>query len=217
MRVIGLESVLLRRDRVENKRALAGKRRKGEPMQVRFARHTGRLAELVRFYRDGLGLPEIGRFQDHDGYDGVFLDLPGSNGHLEFTSGGNHEPPVPHAETATSAQSLRPASGRPRSRWSRLTRTGAATASHCSIPTVSRSCSSPTPGPKKSDRARTAAGSPVAIVLVGRAHADPSMTRVSTSTSSGSNRKARPGLEHPALRRRQARLAKRAAACGRCW
>jgi catechol 2,3-dioxygenase-like lactoylglutathione lyase family enzyme len=68
-------------------------------MQVRFARHTGRLAELVRFYRDGLGLPEIGRFEDHDGYDGVFLDLPGSNGHLEFTSGGDHEPPVPHAET----------------------------------------------------------------------------------------------------------------------
>jgi hypothetical protein len=28
-------------------------------MQVRFARHTSRLAELVRFYRDGLGLPEL--------------------------------------------------------------------------------------------------------------------------------------------------------------
>ena len=68
-------------------------------MQVRFARHTGRLAELVRFYRDGLGLPEIGRFEDHDGYDGIFLDLPGSNGHLEFTSGGDHRPPVPHAES----------------------------------------------------------------------------------------------------------------------
>jgi catechol 2,3-dioxygenase-like lactoylglutathione lyase family enzyme len=68
-------------------------------MQVRFARHTGRLAELVRFYRDGLGLPEIGRFEDHEGYDGVFLDLPGSSGHLEFTSGGEHEPPLPHAET----------------------------------------------------------------------------------------------------------------------
>ncbi len=68
-------------------------------MQVRFARHTGRLGELVRFYGDGLGPPEIGRFHNHDGYDGVFLDLPGSNGHLEFTSGGDHEPPVPHAET----------------------------------------------------------------------------------------------------------------------
>ena len=68
-------------------------------MEVRFARHTGRLAELVRFYRDGLGLPEIGRFEDHDGYDGVFLDLPGTKGHLEFTSGGDHEQPVPHWET----------------------------------------------------------------------------------------------------------------------
>jgi catechol 2,3-dioxygenase-like lactoylglutathione lyase family enzyme len=68
-------------------------------MQVRFARHTSRLAELVRFYRDGLGLPELGRFENHDGYDGVFLDLPGTNGHLEFTSGGGHAPPVPHEET----------------------------------------------------------------------------------------------------------------------
>jgi catechol 2,3-dioxygenase-like lactoylglutathione lyase family enzyme len=67
-------------------------------MQVRFARHTGRLAEVVHFYRDGLGLPEIGRFEDHAGYNGVFLDLPGTGAHLEFTSGGDHEPPVPHAE-----------------------------------------------------------------------------------------------------------------------
>jgi catechol 2,3-dioxygenase-like lactoylglutathione lyase family enzyme len=53
----------------------------------------------VLFYRDGLGLAELGRFQDHDGYDGVFLDLPGTNAHLEFTSGGPHPPPVPHEET----------------------------------------------------------------------------------------------------------------------
>ncbi len=68
-------------------------------MQVRFARHTARLAELVRFYRDGLGLPEIGRFQDHDGYDGVFLALPGTGAHLEFTTGGRHEAPTPHPES----------------------------------------------------------------------------------------------------------------------
>jgi catechol 2,3-dioxygenase-like lactoylglutathione lyase family enzyme len=68
-------------------------------MQVRFARHTGRLDEVVHFYRDGLGLPEIGRFDDHQGYDGVFLGLPGSGAHLEFTSGGTHEPPAPHAES----------------------------------------------------------------------------------------------------------------------
>jgi catechol 2,3-dioxygenase-like lactoylglutathione lyase family enzyme len=68
-------------------------------MQVRVARHTERLNELVRFYRDGLGLPEIGGFRDHDGYDGVFLDLPGSGAHLELTAGGGHGAPAPHPES----------------------------------------------------------------------------------------------------------------------
>src|SRR6516225_3779222 len=68
-------------------------------MQFRVARHTERMDEIVRFYRDGLGLPEIGRFEDHDGYDGVFLELPGTGAHLEFTSGGGHAAPVPHPES----------------------------------------------------------------------------------------------------------------------
>jgi catechol 2,3-dioxygenase-like lactoylglutathione lyase family enzyme len=68
-------------------------------MQVRVARHTERLNELVRFYRDGLGLTEIGGFRDHDGYDGVFLDLPGSGAHLELTAGGGHGAPAPHPES----------------------------------------------------------------------------------------------------------------------
>lgn len=68
-------------------------------MQVRFARHTARLEEVVRFYRDGLGLPELGSFRDHGGYDGVFLGLPGTEAHLEFTSGGGHHAPPPHPET----------------------------------------------------------------------------------------------------------------------
>ena len=68
-------------------------------MQLRVARHTDRLDELVRFYRDGLGLPEIGRFEGHDGYDGVFLAVPGTESHLEFTSGGVHDAPAPHPET----------------------------------------------------------------------------------------------------------------------
>jgi hypothetical protein len=33
-------------------------------MQVRVARHTNRLAKIVPFYRDGLGLREIGHFKD---------------------------------------------------------------------------------------------------------------------------------------------------------
>jgi catechol 2,3-dioxygenase-like lactoylglutathione lyase family enzyme len=68
-------------------------------MTVRFARHTERLDELVRFYRDGLGLTELGGFRDHAGYDGVFLELPGSGAHLELTTGGTHGAPVPHPES----------------------------------------------------------------------------------------------------------------------
>jgi catechol 2,3-dioxygenase-like lactoylglutathione lyase family enzyme len=68
-------------------------------LQLRVARHTSRLDELVHFYRDGLGLPEIGRFDDHEGYHGVFLAVPGTDAHLEFTSGGPHGPPEPNPET----------------------------------------------------------------------------------------------------------------------
>jgi catechol 2,3-dioxygenase-like lactoylglutathione lyase family enzyme len=53
--------------------------------QVRVARPTDRLAAIVAFYRDGLGLPELYQFADHDGYDGVMLGLPGRTYHLEFT------------------------------------------------------------------------------------------------------------------------------------
>jgi catechol 2,3-dioxygenase-like lactoylglutathione lyase family enzyme len=53
--------------------------------QVRIARPTDRLDAVVRFYRDGLGLPELFRFTNHDGYDGVMLGLPGRTYHLEFT------------------------------------------------------------------------------------------------------------------------------------
>jgi ribosomal protein S18 acetylase RimI-like enzyme len=68
-------------------------------MEVRIARHTERLDEVVAFYRDGLGLPEIGRFRGHDGYDGVFLALPGTAAHLELTAGGGHGAPQPHPES----------------------------------------------------------------------------------------------------------------------
>jgi catechol 2,3-dioxygenase-like lactoylglutathione lyase family enzyme len=68
-------------------------------MQLRVARHTERLDELVAFYRDGMGLKEIGGFRDHDGYDGVFLEIPGTEAHLELTAGGEHGAPVPHPES----------------------------------------------------------------------------------------------------------------------
>jgi len=68
-------------------------------VQVRAARHTRRLAEVVAFYRDGVGLREIGRFRNHAGYDGVFLEIPGTGAHLEFTTGGRHNPPEPNPES----------------------------------------------------------------------------------------------------------------------
>src|SRR5437773_7541735 len=68
-------------------------------MQLRVARHTERLDEVVQFYRDGIGLTEIGGFRDHDGYDGVFLAVPGTGAHLELTAGGGHGAPVPHPES----------------------------------------------------------------------------------------------------------------------
>jgi catechol 2,3-dioxygenase-like lactoylglutathione lyase family enzyme len=54
--------------------------------QVRIARPTDRLDEVVRFYADGLGLEQLYRFEDHDGYTGVMLGLPGADYHLEFTT-----------------------------------------------------------------------------------------------------------------------------------
>ena len=68
-------------------------------MQLRVARHTDRLDEVVAFYRDGLGLPEIGRFDDHAGYCGVFLEIPGTSAHLEFTSGGRPGAPEAHPDS----------------------------------------------------------------------------------------------------------------------
>ena len=61
-------------------------------VRVRIARPTDRLDEVVRFYREGLGLPELGRFEGHSGYDGVLLGLPGSDYHLEFTSHADGSP-----------------------------------------------------------------------------------------------------------------------------
>ena len=59
----------------------------GSPVtQVRMARPTDRLAEVVRFfYLDALGLEQIASFEGHAGYDGVMLALPGRRDHLEFT------------------------------------------------------------------------------------------------------------------------------------
>lgn len=54
--------------------------------RVRWARPTDRLQDCVSFYRDALGLVELGGFADHDGYTGVFLGLPDESVHLELTT-----------------------------------------------------------------------------------------------------------------------------------
>jgi catechol 2,3-dioxygenase-like lactoylglutathione lyase family enzyme len=54
--------------------------------QIRIARPTSRIDEVVAFYRDGLGLEVIDGFHDHAGFTGVMVGLPGSDLHLEFTT-----------------------------------------------------------------------------------------------------------------------------------
>jgi len=54
-------------------------------LQIRVARPTDKLTEVVAFYRDGLGLPVIGHFESHSGYSGVMLGMPDERFHLEFT------------------------------------------------------------------------------------------------------------------------------------
>ena len=60
-------------------------RRMRSNRSIRVARHTDRLAEVVAFYRDGLGQREAGRLEDHDGFRvapeaSIGEDLPRGDG-----------------------------------------------------------------------------------------------------------------------------------------
>src|SRR4051812_35552661 len=55
-----------------------------EPAAVRVARATRNLPRMLAFYRDGLGFELVDGFEDHAGYTGVVLAMPGS-AHLEIT------------------------------------------------------------------------------------------------------------------------------------
>jgi catechol 2,3-dioxygenase-like lactoylglutathione lyase family enzyme len=55
------------------------------PVQVRIARPTDQFDAIVKFYRDGLGMPELANFKGHDGYNGIMLGVPDRSTHLEFT------------------------------------------------------------------------------------------------------------------------------------
>lgn len=67
------------------------------PLHLRIARPVSNLDRFVALYRHGLGLEEIGRFEDHEGFDGVMLGKPGLDYHLEFTYCRHH--PVNPAPT----------------------------------------------------------------------------------------------------------------------
>jgi catechol 2,3-dioxygenase-like lactoylglutathione lyase family enzyme len=60
---------------------------------LRVARPTGDLDAVVKFYRDGLALPVLGSFTNHDGFDGVMLGGKQAAYHLEFTHHAGHRAP----------------------------------------------------------------------------------------------------------------------------
>lgn len=57
-------------------------------MILRVARHTSDIEAVINFYVKILGFEVEGEFENHDGYDGVFLKYPGTDWHLEFTENG---------------------------------------------------------------------------------------------------------------------------------
>lgn len=61
-----------------------------EKAHLRVARATNDLAEIIKFYRDGLGFEIITSFADHEGFDGVMLGHKDLAYHLEFTSQPGH-------------------------------------------------------------------------------------------------------------------------------
>jgi catechol 2,3-dioxygenase-like lactoylglutathione lyase family enzyme len=59
-------------------------------LTLRVARPTDDIDALLPFYRDGLGLHILYRFEGHDGFDGVILGRSGAPYHFEFTRKRGH-------------------------------------------------------------------------------------------------------------------------------
>ncbi len=57
---------------------------------LRVARPTDHMEEVERFYEAGLGFARLGSFEDHEGFDGILLGVPGASYHLEFTRKRGH-------------------------------------------------------------------------------------------------------------------------------
>ena len=64
---------------------------------LRIARPVADLARSTYLYCRGLDLRVLGRFEDHDGFDGVMLGVADGGYHFEFTRHRAH--PVPPAPT----------------------------------------------------------------------------------------------------------------------
>jgi catechol 2,3-dioxygenase-like lactoylglutathione lyase family enzyme len=96
------------------------------PVEVRVARCTDRLDDAVVFYRDELGLTELSSFEDHAGWTGFVLGLPGPSRQLELThhAAGSPAPApgpddllvlyLPYGRTMRTASERLAARGRPR-------------------------------------------------------------------------------------------------------
>lgn len=55
-------------------------------MKFRVARHTNDLERISEFYLSILPIEIIGHFENHEGYNGIFLGNKDSNWEIEFTS-----------------------------------------------------------------------------------------------------------------------------------
>ena len=64
--------------------------------QMTVARPKEKLDEVVRFYRDGIGLGVVGLQEGQEGYSEVMLSLPSRVSHLEFSYNEiDSEPSIP--------------------------------------------------------------------------------------------------------------------------
>lgn len=55
-------------------------------MKFRYARHTTNLKNIEDFYTSILDFEVLGKFENHDGNDGIFIGKQNQNWHLEFTT-----------------------------------------------------------------------------------------------------------------------------------
>ena len=72
-------------------------------MAIRVARPTRDLVAAAAFYRDLVGLPVLGAFDDHDGFSGVILGLPDATRQLELVAAPDADPaPTPEDQLVLS-------------------------------------------------------------------------------------------------------------------